>query len=267
MCAFCIHLQGDGLLKDAKLLQPGQPAWKPRLARLLASGGGNCCSHALRERPSRRLLAYCRTLVHTSAGRGTAGGQWCGSPFAATFLRHPIAFRNCLVPGRRATALDVSSHALKVHACATHNVCSVYTCPKYRVSVSSHACACDQFFLLHVLLTTDSTLKKNAHASSKASAPRIPTTMSIKPYLDRPPVAPTPGATGDRSLSSLCYRVHANGRFVPFASSHRSPRAPHSSAAHLSTSYTSGACMRRRLLTLLQFGCMHASTLTLSVAV
>merc|ERR1711934_538187 len=96
-----------------------------------------------RERPSRRLLAYCRTLVHTSAGRGTAGGQWCGSPFAATFLRHPIAFRNCLVPGRRATALDVSSHALKVHACATHaNVCSVYTCPKYRVSVSSHACAC-----------------------------------------------------------------------------------------------------------------------------
>ena len=49
MCAFCIHLQGDDLLKDAKLLQPGQPAWKPRLARLLASGGGNCCSHALRE--------------------------------------------------------------------------------------------------------------------------------------------------------------------------------------------------------------------------
>ena len=184
MCAFCIHLQGDGLLKDAKLLQPGQPAWKPRLARLLASGGGNCCSHALRERPSRRLLAYCRTLVHTSAGRGTAGGQWCGSPFAATFLRHPIAFRNCLVPGRRATALDVSSHALNVHACATHaNVCSVYTCPKYRVSVSSHACACDHFFLLHVLLTTDSTLKKKCarleQSLSKASAPRIPTTSTM----------------------------------------------------------------------------------------
>ena len=185
MCAFCIHLQGDGLLKDAKLLQPGQPAWKPRLARLLASGGGNCCSHALRERPSRRLLAYCRTLVHTSAGRGTAGGQWCGSPFAATFLRHPIAFRNCLVPGRRATALDVSSHALKVHACATHaNVCSVYTCPKYRVSVSSHACACDHFFLLHALLTTDSTLKKKCarleqSLLSKASAPRIPTTSTM----------------------------------------------------------------------------------------
>ena len=208
MCAFCIHLQGDGLLKDAKLLQPGQPAWKPRLARLLASGGGNCCSHALRERPSRRLLAYCRTLVHTSAGRGTAGGQWCGSPFAATFLRHPIAFRNCLVPGRRATALDVSSHALKVHACATHaNVCSVYTCPKYRVSVSSHACACDHFFLLHVLLTTDSTLKKKCarlEQSLRTAHPDYDVNKAVS-LTDHPATrASVPSATACMQMAALC---------------------------------------------------------------